>query len=87
MAAFTIAYGAFEIPWGFLADRLGVRNILAAIILGGVVACFVGGLFSDAVIRRWGKRVGRRLVGARWFARDVVLNRWFLHSDEPVLSY
>ena len=35
MAAFMIGYGLFEMPWGFLGDRLGVRNILAAIILGG----------------------------------------------------
>ncbi len=41
MAAFMIGYGLFEIPWGFLGDRLGVRNILAAIILGGstLTAC------------------------------------------------
>ena len=30
----------------------------------GVVACFTGGWFSDAIIRRWGKRWGRRIVGA-----------------------
>jgi ACS family glucarate transporter-like MFS transporter len=35
MAAFMVGYGLFEIPWGFLGDRFGVRNILAAIILGG----------------------------------------------------
>ena len=35
MAAFMIGYGIFEMPWGYLGDRLGVRNILAAIILGG----------------------------------------------------
>jgi MFS transporter, ACS family, glucarate transporter len=35
MAAFMIGYGLFEIPWGFLADRFGGRNVLAAIILGG----------------------------------------------------
>ena len=35
MAAFMIGYGLFEMPWGFLGDRLGVRNILAWIILGG----------------------------------------------------
>jgi sugar phosphate permease len=35
MAAFMIGYGLFEMPWGYLGDRLGVRNILAAIILGG----------------------------------------------------
>jgi sugar phosphate permease len=37
MAAFMVAYGVFEMPWGFLGDRLGVRNILAAIILGGSI--------------------------------------------------
>jgi sugar phosphate permease len=37
MAAFMVSYGLFEIPWGFLGDRLGVRTILAAIILGGSV--------------------------------------------------
>jgi ACS family glucarate transporter-like MFS transporter len=35
MAAFMVGYGLFEMPWGFLGDRIGVRNILAAIILGG----------------------------------------------------
>jgi MFS transporter, ACS family, glucarate transporter len=41
MAAFMIGYGLFEIPWGILGDRFGVRNILAAIILGGsaLTAC------------------------------------------------
>ena len=29
----------------------------------GVLACFAGVWFSDAVIRRWGKRWGRRIVG------------------------
>jgi ACS family glucarate transporter-like MFS transporter len=35
MAAFMIGYGVFEMPWGYLGDLLGVRSILAAIILGG----------------------------------------------------
>ena len=41
MAAFMIGYGLFEIPWGFLGDRFGVRSTLAAIILGGstLTAC------------------------------------------------
>jgi sugar phosphate permease len=34
----------------------------------GVVACFVGGTFSDSVIRQWGKRWGRRVVGATGLA-------------------
>jgi MFS transporter, ACS family, glucarate transporter len=41
MAAFMIGYGLFEVPWGFLGDRFGVRSTLAAIILGGstLTAC------------------------------------------------
>src|SRR5262249_24537795 len=35
MAAFMVAYGVFEMPWGLLGDRLGVRNILAVVMLGG----------------------------------------------------
>ncbi len=30
----------------------------------GVAGCFLGGWISDAVIRRWGKLWGRRIVGA-----------------------
>ncbi|MGO9470763.1 MAG: MFS transporter [Isosphaeraceae bacterium] len=37
MMAFMLGYGLFEMPWGFLGDRLGVRNILAWIILGGSI--------------------------------------------------
>src|SRR5579864_2143149 len=30
--------------------------------------------------------LGERLLGVRWFARYVVLNRWFLHAGEPTLE-
>ena len=30
--------------------------------------------------------LGERLLGMRWFARDVVINRWFLHAGEPTLE-
>jgi menaquinone-9 beta-reductase len=30
--------------------------------------------------------LGERLLGIRWFARDVVINRWFLHAGEPTLE-
>jgi hypothetical protein len=33
----------------------------------------------------WIGAVGRRLLGARWFVRDVVIDRWFLHAHEPAL--
>jgi len=35
MAAFMVAYGLFEIPWGVLGDRFGVRSVLSIVILGG----------------------------------------------------
>ncbi|MDR3622171.1 MAG: MFS transporter [Paludisphaera borealis] len=35
MAAFMVAYGLFEIPWGVLGDRVGVRSVLSIVILGG----------------------------------------------------
>jgi sugar phosphate permease len=38
MAAFMLAYGGFEIPWGWLGDRFGVRNPLAVVVLGGSLA-------------------------------------------------
>jgi sugar phosphate permease len=54
MAAFMIGYGVFEMPWGYLGDRLGVRNILAWIILGGSILtaslALVGLLPGDVTI-------------------------------------
>src|SRR5260370_9742206 len=34
MTAFLLAYGAFEVPGGLLADRFGVRNLLTILVLG-----------------------------------------------------
>jgi len=68
MAAFMVGYGLFEIPWGFLGDRLGVRNILAAIILGGstLTACLalVGFLPPHVVVVFASLMVLRFLFGA-----------------------
>jgi ACS family glucarate transporter-like MFS transporter len=54
MTAFMIGYGVFEMPWGFLGDRLGVRNILAWISLGGSILtaslALVGLLPGDVAI-------------------------------------
>jgi menaquinone-9 beta-reductase len=30
--------------------------------------------------------LGERLLGMRWFARDVVIKRWFLHAGDPMLE-
>lgn len=33
----------------------------------------------------WMGAIGRGLLGTRWFVRDVVIQRWFLHANEPAL--
>jgi sugar phosphate permease len=33
-SAFLVAYGGFQVPGGFLGDRLGGRNVLACFVLG-----------------------------------------------------
>ena len=47
----------------------------------------------------WPTRIGRKLpaqvmqsiagalLGTRWFSRKVVIDRWFLHADEPALEW
>jgi sugar phosphate permease len=38
MAAFMVAYGVFEMPWGIVGDRVGVRKTLVLVALGGSLA-------------------------------------------------
>jgi geranylgeranyl reductase family protein len=40
---------------------------------------------GEYVPSAWLGAVGRRLLGARWFVRDVVIDRWFLHANQPGL--
>jgi ACS family glucarate transporter-like MFS transporter len=37
MAAFMIAYGIFEMPWGLIGDKLGVRTMLVVVAAGGAL--------------------------------------------------
>jgi flavin-dependent dehydrogenase len=30
--------------------------------------------------------LARALMQTQWFARNVILNRWFLHAEEPALN-
>jgi sugar phosphate permease len=32
--SFFLAYGLFEVPWGLVGDKLGVRNLLVILVLG-----------------------------------------------------
>ena len=59
------------------------RTMLAARFgeSGSDWASSIGRRLPDVFIRS----IGRRLLGLRWFARQVILNRWFLHSGEPAL--
>jgi menaquinone-9 beta-reductase len=41
--------------------------------------------FGEHLPSAWIGAVGRRLLGTRWFVRDVVIDRWFLHRNEPGL--
>jgi geranylgeranyl reductase family protein len=63
--------GAYE---KLLARRFGATS-------GRVWASRVGEYLPSA----WMGAIGRRLLGARWFVRDVVIDRWFLHANEPAL--
>ncbi len=60
MAAFMVGYGVFEMPWGWLSDKLGTRNILATIILGGSILTASLALVAFLPARRG---AGRRFPG------------------------
>ncbi len=44
MAAFLVAYGLFEIPWGIIGDRFGARHLIAVSALGWSVLTACTGL-------------------------------------------
>ncbi|HLJ09560.1 MAG TPA: NAD(P)/FAD-dependent oxidoreductase [Planctomycetaceae bacterium] len=33
----------------------------------------------------WRRAIGRRLLATGWFSRHVVIDRWFLHANQPAL--
>jgi flavin-dependent dehydrogenase len=41
---------------------------------------------SDWIPQRWRGRVAGRLLSTAWFARHVVIDRWFLHRRTPPLA-
>jgi MFS family permease len=55
LSAFALAYAIFEIPTGWIGDRLGPRKVLARIVLCWLfftaLTGFVGGLVSLIVVR------------------------------------
>jgi geranylgeranyl reductase family protein len=41
---------------------------------------------TDWLPAAWLRFVAGRLMATRWFARNVIMDRWFLHSREPALA-
>ena len=46
IGAFTLAYAAFEIPSGMLADRIGPRRVITRIVLWWSTFTFATGLVT-----------------------------------------
>jgi flavin-dependent dehydrogenase len=42
-------------------------------------------MIGERLPSAWIGALGRTLLGTRWFVRDVVIDRWFLHANEPAL--
>lgn len=76
-AAFTIAYGLFQIPMGLLGDRKGVRGVLFGIVLWWSLFTFLTGLsntFAVLLVVRFLFAVGE--AGA--FPNiSIAISRWF----------
>jgi MFS transporter, ACS family, glucarate transporter len=53
-AAFLVGYALFEIPWGILGDRIGVRHLLTTVLVGSTLttaaAAFVVSLGGRAAL-------------------------------------
>jgi menaquinone-9 beta-reductase len=64
---------ALEVYPTLLAERFGAREHWAT---------HVGRRLPSSLIQM----LGTRLLKMRWFARDIVVNRWFLHAGEQTLG-
>ena len=54
-----------------LSARFGARNN--------------GASLASSLPESWKLALARSLMQTQWFARNVVLNRWFLHADQAAL--
>ena len=66
-------------------EALGVYEKLLARRFGATSGRDWASRIGELLPSAWIGAVGRRLLGARWFVRDVVIDRWFLHANEPAL--
>jgi hypothetical protein len=43
-------------------------------------------LLSDAMPRGVSMTIARKLLESPWFVRHLVIDRWFLHAQQPALA-
>jgi flavin-dependent dehydrogenase len=67
-------------------ESLGTYEKLLARRFGATAGKDWASRVGEHLPSAWVGAVGRRLLGAPWFVRDVVIDRWFLHADEPALN-
>jgi flavin-dependent dehydrogenase len=65
-------------------DRLEPYRRLLGLRLGRRKGAGASGGIIPSVLRRL---IGRQLLRSRWFARHVLLDRWFLHAGQPPLPH
>jgi MFS transporter, ACS family, glucarate transporter len=81
LAAFSFAYGVFEIPTGFLGDKLGPKKVLIRIVIWWSIFTILTGFsysFATLFIIRFLFGVGE--AGAYPNA-TVVISRWFPKNE------
>src|SRR5215469_3761671 len=80
-SSFSLAYALFEVPSGWLGDRLGPRRVLARIIL----CCTLFTALTGAAWDRWSLAVSRFLFGAGEAGAFPNISRasreWFRFSE------
>ena len=78
-----VSCGGAVVEWcGLPAGRLGVRLELKSSDDKQTSYISVSGVVPDSL----GTLVARRLIEVPAFVRHVVLDRWFLHANEPALG-
>ncbi len=76
-SAFTLAYGAFEIPTGWWGDRIGTRRVLTRIVIWwSSFTIFTAGAFSYASLLAIRFLFGIGEAGA-WPNAAKTFSRWF----------
>ena len=70
-----------EPPGRYTRDRLEPYGERLRARYGPRNAWSVSGLLPPG-LATW---LGTRLMAAPWFARRVVIDRWFLHTEQPAL--